>query len=135
MEIAAGTTPSAAGRLGTCIGTEPSPICTDGEEPGALVIAGRGEAAGIRAGGGVAGPSIGGTTAVAAETLGWGENAMPAGRPPEAGMPGGLITPTFSGSGGTAVLATAAGWLSGSGGGVGGKLSAGGATGLGAAPA
>lgn len=68
-----------------------------------------------------------------------GAPATAAGMPPgwDVGNPAGAMTPKLPGSGGMAVLATGwLGWAIGSGGGVGGKLSGGGATtGFGAAAA
>ncbi len=107
------------GRTGTCMGTEPSPICTDGPEAGAVVprgpepgAAGLGAKTGAATGGGV-GP------------IGW---AWP-GKEPKAPAEAATVGPTgekIPGSGGTAVLATPMAGAN-SGGGVGGSISAGGA--------
>ena len=128
FDTAEGTPPSGAGRAGTCIGTEPIPICTEGAVAGGLVAPRRGAAGAIAIGGGVTGPSIAGAT-----------GDIPPGAD-DIGIMAGASTSRCSGSGGIAVLAVAIGWLTGgwpigSGGGVGGKLLTGGAAGFGAGAA
>ncbi len=124
---APGETADGLGRMGTCMGTEPNPICTDGADAGVAVprgpepgAAGLGAKTGAWTGGGVG-------------AIGW---AWP-GRAPKAAPEAATVGPTaekMPGSGGTAVLATPMAGAN-SGGGVGGSISAGGA-GLGAgAPA
>jgi len=97
------------------MGTEPIPICTEGAVPGTLVEANRRPADGTAIGGGVTGPSPGAVAPPGADV----------------GIMVGATSPKLSGSGGTAVFATAMGWPDwtvGSGGGVAGKASGGGAT-------
>lgn len=132
FDIAAGATPIGAERDGTCIGTEPSPIWTEGDAVGTFVAPKRWAAEDGAIGGGVTGTSTGADSGAAMVGMTAGGE--------ETGNMGSAITPKLSGSGGTAVFATPTGWLGcaiGSGGGVGGKASGGGATtgfGAGAAP-
>jgi hypothetical protein len=82
-----GDAPIEAGREGTCIGTEPSPICTEGAEVGGFVIPPRGAAAGDTTGAGVTGTSIPGIPAGpagATSSMPSGETGIPAGAPGEA---------------------------------------------------
>ena len=108
-------------RTGTCMGTEPRPICTEGAEAGPAL---RGPDPGVAEDVARAGdcPGGGGVGPMGCDWLGTapkGKFELPAMVGPTAENP--------TGSGGTAVLATLSEAGANSGGGVGGKTSAGGA--------
>jgi hypothetical protein len=92
------------GREGTCMGTDPIPICTAGDDCGAAW----GRAAGRPVGAGAGSARMG---------LGAMGGAAPAF---DAGTTAGAMGSKLLGSGGTTVLATGDGLATGSGGGVGG---------------
>ena len=98
FERAAETTATGAARLGTCIGTEPRPICTDGDDAWPPVTTGLAGADIIAICVGVSDPS--GNTA--------GMGAIPCGEAGAAagvGIAAGSIPPKSAGSAGAAVLA------------------------------